>query len=102
MHKDPGPAHPLRHRRRDVLVLGRDDPWAGLEEPHLGPEGVEHRGDLQPGGAGADDQHRSRNLGQGPGVAMGGDQLGPRDGQPAADSARTEDDPVGPEPLASP
>ena len=62
----PRRGKPSRDRRGHVLVLGRQDARARLEQLHARAEGVEDRGDLHAGRAAADDQHRGRNRGQAP------------------------------------
>ena len=63
-----------------------------MEELDSRAKCVEDRGDLHPRCPSANDQHRRRDGGQAPGVAVGIRQLEAGDREPPADAARANDD----------
>jgi hypothetical protein len=91
-HLDAGGPERGRHRPRDVLVLGGENPRTGLQQCHPGTELGEHRSDLGAGRPGADHEQRFRHGGQRPRVAVRARQLGARHRQGPIGAARAEND----------
>ena len=88
----PGGLQRAAHRCRHLLVLAHEDAGSGLEQRDPRSEGVEDRGDLDPGRAGADHQQRVGRRLETPGVAVGAGELEARQRQPARRAPGAHDD----------
>ena len=84
-------------RLRDLLVLDRHHPRHGLDDGDLDAEGVPEVGELDADGAGADHDHRLRQLGQDHRLAVGDDAVAVRldAGQELGPRAGGDDDALG-------
>ena len=74
------------------LVLAHEDAGGGLEQGDPRSEGVEDRGDLDPGRTGADHQQRVGHGFEAPGVAVGAGQLEARHWELPRRAAGADDD----------